>query len=65
MVLKKRKVYVLKNEELRVEVIRLYHDTLVAEHGRRWKIVELVIRNYWWLGVTRNVGKYVEGCNAY
>ena len=26
-------------------------------------MVELVTRNYWWLGVTRNVGKYVEGYN--
>jgi len=25
--------------------------------------VELVTRNYWWLGVTRDVGRYVEGCN--
>jgi len=26
-------------------------------------MVELVMRNYWWLGVTRNVGRYVEGCD--
>ena len=26
-------------------------------------MVELVTRNYWWPGVTRDVGKYVEGCN--
>jgi len=25
--------------------------------------VELVTRNYWWPGVTRDVGKYVEGCD--
>jgi len=25
--------------------------------------VELVTRNYWWLGVMRDVGRYVEGCN--
>jgi len=23
----------------------------------------LVTRNYWWPGVTRDVGRYVEGCN--
>jgi len=61
LVLKEGKVYVLKNEELRVEIIRLHHDMLVAGHGGRWKMVELVTRNYWWLGVTRDVGKYVEG----
>jgi len=26
-------------------------------------MVELVTRNYWWLGVTRDVGRYVEGCD--
>jgi len=33
LVLKEGKVYVLKNEELRVEIIQLHHDVLVAGHG--------------------------------
>jgi len=63
LVLKEGKVYVLKDEELRAEVIWLHHDMLAARHGGRWKTVELVTRNYWWPGVTRDVGKYVEGCD--
>jgi len=63
LVLKEGKVYVPKDEELRVEIIRLHHDVPAAGHGGRWKMVELVIRNYWWPGVTRDVGKYVEGCD--
>ena len=63
LVLKEGKVYVPKDEELRTEVIWLHHDMLVAGHGGRWKTVELVTRNYWWLGVTRDVGRYVEGCD--
>ena len=35
LVLKEGKVYVLKNEELRVEVIQLHHDILAAGHGGR------------------------------
>jgi len=62
-VLKEKKVYVPKNEELRTEVIRLHHDVLAAGHGGSWKTVELVTRNYWWPEVTRDVGKYVEGCD--
>ena len=46
LVLKEGKVYVPKDKELRAEVIWLYHDMPVAEHGERWKTVELVIRNY-------------------
>ena len=61
--LKERKVYVPKDEELRAEVIQLHYDVLAAGYGGRWKIVELVTRNYWWLGVIRDVGRYVEGCD--
>ena len=62
-VLKEERVYVPKNEKLRVEIIQLHHDMLIAEHGGQWKMVELVTRNYWWPGVTKEVKQYVEGCD--
>ena len=62
--LKEEKVYMPKDKELRAEIIQLHHDMPAAGYGGRWKIVELVMRNYWWLGVTRDVGKYVERCDA-
>ena len=61
--LKERKVYVLKNEELRAEIIQIHHDVLAAGHKKRWKTVELVIKNYWWPEVMRNIGRYVKGCS--
>jgi len=57
LVLKEEKVYVPKDKELRAEVIWLHHDVLAAGHSGRWKTVELVTRNYWWLGVTRDMWK--------
>jgi len=62
-VLKEGKIYIPKDVELRAEIIWLHHDVLVAGHGGQWKMVELVTRNYWWLEVIRDVGRYVEGCN--
>ena len=56
-------MYVLKDEELRIEIIWLHHNTPVAGHRGKWKMMELVTRNYWWLGVTRDVRKYMEGCD--
>jgi len=32
-VLKEEKVYVLRDEKLRLEIIWLHHDTPIAEHG--------------------------------
>ena len=56
-------MYVSKNDELRTEIIWLHHDVPVVRHGRKWKTVELVTRNYWWPGVIREVGWYGEGCD--
>ena len=40
LVLKEGKIYVPKDEELRVEVIQLHHDVPVAGHRGRWKTVD-------------------------
>jgi len=63
LLLKEEKLYMLKDEVLRVEIIQLHHDVPVAGHGEKWKIIELVMRNYWWLEITKDVEKYVEGYN--
>jgi len=41
----------------------LHYDILAAEDGRRWKTTKLVTRNYWWPGVMRDVGRYMERYN--
>jgi len=61
LVLKKSKIYVLKNKVLKVEIIWLYYDIPIVGHGGKWKMMELVMRNYWWLGIMRDVGKYIKG----
>ena len=52
-----------KNEVLRVEIIQLHHDIPVADHEEKQKTTKLVTRNYWWPEVSKDVGKYVEGCD--
>ena len=60
LVLKKERIY-MPEGALRVEVIWQHHDTTVGGHGGRWKTTELVGRNYWWPGMTKEVAKYIEG----
>ena len=60
LVLKEGKVYILKDRELRAEIIWLHHNVPAVGHGGQWKIVEMVTRNYWWPEVTRDIGRYVE-----
>jgi len=42
-VLKERNIYVSKDKELRIKIIWLYHNILIAGHGGKWKIIELVM----------------------
>ena len=64
LMLKDRKVYVPRDEKLRIEMIQLYHDMSVEEHRGQQKTTELVTRNFWWPGVTKKVKKYVKGYSA-
>jgi len=64
IVMKERKIY-MPEEKLRGEIIRLHHDTPVGGHRGRWKTAELVTRNYWWPGVTKEVERYMDRCNVY
>jgi len=45
LVLKKERIYVPEGA-LRAEVIQRHHDTAVGEHRGRWKMTELIGRNY-------------------
>ena len=61
---KEGKVYMPKDKKLRAEIVRLHHDTPIGGHGKQWKTVELVTRNFWWPEITKEVKRYVEGCDA-
>ena len=57
------KVYVPKDDKLRLEIVRLHHDMPIGGHGGQWKTIELVTRNYWWLGITKFIKTYIGGCD--
>jgi len=54
LVLREEKVYVLKDEELKIKIIQLYYNVLVAEIG-----------NYQWLGVIKNIRKHIDRYDLY
>ena len=53
-----------KDEGIRRDIVKTYHDSLPAGHPGRWKTYELVSRNYWWPGMSSFVEKYVSGCDT-
>jgi len=64
IIYKERKVYVSRDDELRMEIVRLHHNTPVGGHRGQWKTVKLVTQNFWWPGVTKEVKRYMEGCDT-
>jgi predicted aspartyl protease len=62
LILYRGRVYVPKDPDLRRDLVKIHHDSLVAGHPGRWKTYELASRNYWWPGMSRFVHAYVDGC---
>ena len=46
LVLKEEKIYVSKDKALRIEIIWLCYNVLVAGYRGRWKMTELMTRKY-------------------
>ena len=63
LLLKEENVYILRDNKLRLEIIWLHHNTLIAKHEEQWKMVELVTN--WWPGVTKEVKRYVKEYDQY
>src|SRR5258708_7288551 len=65
VVLYQGKVYVPDNPQLRHNLVHAHHSATVAGHPGRWKMLELVSRNYWWPGLSRYITRFITGCDAY
>src|SRR5258708_2160332 len=57
-------MYVPKDPQLCHDIVHAHHDSMMTGHPGRWKTLELVSHNYWWLGISRYVASYVAGCDV-
>src|SRR5258708_4950304 len=64
VVLYRGRVYVPDDPQLRHDLVHAHHSAAVAGHPGRWKMLELVLWNYWWPGLSRYVAKFVAGCDT-
>ena len=60
LILYKGLVYVPNNEALKRKVVQQFHDNLMGHPGQ-WKTLELITREYYWLGMTEFVKAYIKG----
>jgi hypothetical protein len=59
------KIYVPNDEDLQHRIIEQHHDTHIAGHAGRFKTLELIACNYWWLQMSHYIGIYVKTCNLW
>src|SRR5260221_14450350 len=64
VVLYRGRVYVPDAPQLRHDLVHAHHSATVAGHPGRWKMLELVLQNYWWPGLSRYIAKFIAGCNT-
>ena len=58
-------MYVPDEEDLRLQVVKLHHDTLVAGHPGCEKMIELLQKTYFWPAMTSFVKDYISRCDRY
>jgi hypothetical protein len=58
----KGKQYVPKDQELRQDILKLFHDHETAGHPGELETYNLVKQHYWWPGLRIFVKNYVKGC---
>ena len=63
MIYYQRKICVPDKEEIRRQILALYHDSKMAGHPGPKATQELIARNYHWPGMGQYVTRYVEGCD--
>jgi len=57
------RIYVPNKINLKLDILKLFHDSLVSGHLGRAKTLELLSRQYYWPGIRRFVYRYVSNCS--
>jgi hypothetical protein len=58
------KVYVPNYNDSRLKILRARHDSPLAGHPGILKTIELISRDYMWIGLRSDVEQYVGGCTV-
>ena len=62
LVFYKGRCYVPEDQDLRRDLVQLYHDTIAAGHLSENATFALLQKDYWWLGMRTFVKYYIAGC---
>jgi len=56
------RIYIPNNKKIKKEILKENHDSVDVGHLGQHRMLELLKRTYWWLGLKKDVKRYVQGC---
>jgi len=61
MIYIKEQIYIPNNKNLKEQILQENYDPVDVGHPGQQRMLELVKRNYWWLGIKKDIKKYMQG----
>ncbi len=61
----KNRLLILEDEELRLRLLQLSHDTSIASHSNKVKIYEILSHHYYWLEMIESIAHFICNCHLY
>jgi len=55
-------IYIPNNKKLKEWILQKNHDLVDVGHPGQQRMIELVKRNYLWLGLKEDIKKYMQSC---
>jgi len=57
-----RRIYMPNNRKTRETILKENHDEADIGHPGQHRMMELIKRTYWWLGLREDVKNYIQEC---
>ena len=58
----KGKNYIPQDQEIRRDIVKMFHDHKTAGHPGEIETFNLVKQHYWWPGMQTFIKNYIQGC---
>ena len=55
-------IYILNSQRIKERILKENHELADVGHLGQQQMMEIIKRNYWWLGIKNDVKKYIQGC---
>lgn len=56
----KKKLWILENDEIRLNILREIHDQFIIEHSRIWRTLIIIKKHFFWLQMRETVKRYIR-----